>query len=121
MKKLEVEFWDLTHDSGEHLAYTNRFQELSTLVPHMVTPLTRAIEKYIGGLPMTIQDIVLGSKPATLEDAIRLAATLTDNHVKASTLTKKGGKKSKDKVTTSEPTKEVKAEPSHHNCHCTNI
>ncbi|KAI3688058.1 hypothetical protein L1987_81764 [Smallanthus sonchifolius] len=47
MKKLEAEFWDLTQDSGESLAYTTRFHELSLLVPHMVTPLTRCIEKYI--------------------------------------------------------------------------
>ena len=59
MKKLEVEFWDLTQDSGEHLAYTHRFQELNILVPHMVTPLSRAIEKYIGGLHITIQNCVL--------------------------------------------------------------
>ncbi|KAD6455004.1 hypothetical protein E3N88_09710 [Mikania micrantha] len=38
MKKLEEEFWNLTQDSGENLAYTNRFHELSLLVPHMVTP-----------------------------------------------------------------------------------
>ncbi|KAI3666339.1 hypothetical protein L1987_27530 [Smallanthus sonchifolius] len=82
MKKLEAEFWDLTQDSGESLAYTNRFHELSMLVPHMVTPLSRCIEKYIGGLPRQIQDTVLGRNPASLEDAIRLAATLTDNHVK---------------------------------------
>jgi hypothetical protein len=49
--------------------------------------------------------------PATLEDAVRLAATLTDNHVKAGTLTKKGTKKEVDKDTT-EPSKEVKAESS---------
>ncbi|KAI3732725.1 hypothetical protein L1987_63932 [Smallanthus sonchifolius] len=83
MKKLEAEFWDLAQDSGENLAYTTRFHELSLLVPHMVTPLARGIEKYIGGLPMKIQDTVLGRNPATLEDAIRLSATLTDNHVKA--------------------------------------
>ncbi|KAI3742495.1 hypothetical protein L1987_60179 [Smallanthus sonchifolius] len=51
VKKLEAEFWDLAQDSGENLAYTTRFHELSLLVPHMVTPLSRCIEKYIGGLP----------------------------------------------------------------------
>ncbi|KAI3799826.1 hypothetical protein L1987_35130 [Smallanthus sonchifolius] len=83
VKKLEAEFWDLKQDSGESLAYTTRFHELSLLVPHMVTPLSRAIEKYTNGLPMQIQDTVLGSNPATLEEAIRLAATLSENHVKA--------------------------------------
>ncbi|KAI3725769.1 hypothetical protein L1987_65561 [Smallanthus sonchifolius] len=115
MKKLEAEFWDLAQDSGESLAYTTRFHELSLLVPHMVTPLTRGIEKYIGGLPMKIQDTVLGRNPATLEDAIRLSATLTDNHVKAGTLTRKGAKKVSDTTTPSEPSKELKSEPYHNN------
>ncbi|KAI3724960.1 hypothetical protein L1987_64728 [Smallanthus sonchifolius] len=115
MKKLEAEFLDLTQDSGESLAYTTRFHELSLLVPHMVTPLTRSIEKYIGGLPMKIQDTVLGRNPATLEDAIRLAATLTDNHVKAGTLTRKDTKKVTDLTTSSEPSKEDKPKPPHFN------
>ncbi|KAI3814080.1 hypothetical protein L1987_18825 [Smallanthus sonchifolius] len=110
MKKLEAEFWDLTQDSGESLAYTNRFHELSMMVPHMVTPLSRCIEKYIGGLPRQIQDIVLGRNPANLEDVIRLAATLTDNHVKAGTLTKKGAKKVSDTTTPPTHVKEVQNE-----------
>ncbi|KAD3337196.1 hypothetical protein E3N88_32716 [Mikania micrantha] len=110
MMKLESEFWNLKQDSGENLAYTNRHHELSLLVPHMVTPLSRAIEKYISGLPMQIQDTCYGSKPTTLEDAIRLAATLTDNHVRAGTLTRKGVKKVEAKSTNDEPSKEVKAE-----------
>ncbi|KAI3794647.1 hypothetical protein L1987_37280 [Smallanthus sonchifolius] len=77
----------------------------------MVTPLARGIEKYIGGLPMKIQDTVLGRNPATLEDAIRLSATLTDNHAKAGTLTRKGAKKVLDTATPSEPSKGVKLEP----------
>ncbi|KAI3821766.1 hypothetical protein L1987_09338 [Smallanthus sonchifolius] len=77
----------------DNLAYTTRFQELSLLVPHMITPLAREIEKYIGGLPMQIQDAVLGSNPPTLEAAIRLSATLSDNHVKVGTLSRKGSKK----------------------------
>ncbi|KAI3704632.1 hypothetical protein L1987_74858 [Smallanthus sonchifolius] len=114
IEKLEAEFWDLKQDSGESLAYTTRFHELSLLMPHMVTPLSRAIEKYINGLPMQIQDTVLGSNPATLEEAIRLAATLSDNHVKAETLSKKCAKKTFEKTTT-EPPKETKSESSFNN------
>ncbi|KAI3810891.1 hypothetical protein L1987_20522 [Smallanthus sonchifolius] len=110
MKKLEAEFWDLAQDSGESLAYTTRFHELSLLVPHMVTPLSRCIEKYIGGLPRQIQDTVVRGNPATLEDAIRLSATLTDNHVKAGTLTRKGAKKVPDTTTPPTHVKEVQTE-----------
>ncbi|KAI3821000.1 hypothetical protein L1987_08556 [Smallanthus sonchifolius] len=115
MKKLEAEFWDLTQNSGENLVYTTRFHELSLLVPHMVTPLSRGIEKYIGGLPMIIQDTVLGRNPTTLEEAIRLAAMLTDNHVKAGMLTRKGTKKVSDQSTPSDTAKVDKPKPSFHN------
>lgn len=47
---------------------------------------------------MQIQDTIWGRDPATLEDAIRLAVTLTDNHVKVRTLTCRGSKKSENKV-----------------------
>ncbi|KAI3814167.1 hypothetical protein L1987_18914 [Smallanthus sonchifolius] len=87
VKKLEAEFWDLAIDSGESLAYTTR----------------------------QIQDTVLGRNPATLEDAIRLSATLTDNHVKAGTLTKKGTKKVSDTITPPTHNKETTTEPSRNN------
>jgi hypothetical protein len=115
VKKLEVEFWELKQDNGEHLAYTTRFHELRLLVPYLVTPLFRAIEKYIDGLPMQIQDTILGRDPATLEDAIYLAVTLSDNHVKAGTLTRKYSKKPSEKPAdkaVAESAKEVKAESS---------
>ncbi|KAI3743372.1 hypothetical protein L1987_61079 [Smallanthus sonchifolius] len=113
MKKLEAEFWDLAQDSGESLAYITRFHEFSLLVPHMVTSLSRCIEKYIGGLPKQIQDTVLGRNPATLEDTIRLSATLMNNHVKAGTLTRKGRKKASNTATPPAYIKEVKSEPYH--------
>ncbi|KAI3821490.1 hypothetical protein L1987_09058 [Smallanthus sonchifolius] len=115
VKKLEAEFWDLAQDSGESLAYRTWFHELSLLVPHMVTPLSRCIEKYIGGLPRQIQDTILGRNPATLEDAIRLSATLTDNHVKDGTLTKKGSKKVSETITPPTHNKEATTKPSRNN------
>ena len=108
MQNLEAEFWLLEQNSGDNATYTTRFHELSLLVPHLVTPLKRAINKYIRGLPMPIKDSVLSSAPKTLSDAITLAATLSDNHVKAGTLTKNGVKK----TPTIESPKPDKTEPS---------
>ncbi|XP_022007809.1 uncharacterized protein LOC110907085 [Helianthus annuus] len=51
IRALENEFYYLKQDSGENRAYTDRFEQLSLLCPTMVTPLDRAIEKYIDGLP----------------------------------------------------------------------
>ncbi|KAJ0666882.1 putative nucleotidyltransferase, Ribonuclease H [Helianthus annuus] len=107
MRALETEFYELTQDSGENRAYTNRYEELSLLCPTMVEPLDRAIEKYIEGLPALIQDVVTGSKPATVREAIKLAATLTDSHVKKGNLFRKGGRKEPAKVATETP-KDVK-------------
>ncbi|KAI3695636.1 hypothetical protein L1987_78635 [Smallanthus sonchifolius] len=98
MKKLEIELWDLTHDSGESEAYTTRFHELCILVPHLVTPLTRMIDRYIGGLPPQIRGTVMGSSPSTLEAAIRLSASLTDDLVKSGVLFRKGDKRVKEEV-----------------------
>ncbi|XP_076934831.1 uncharacterized protein LOC143601262 [Bidens hawaiensis] len=63
LMNLEAEYWNLKQESGEHAAYTSRFNELSVLVPHFVTPTSRAIDKYIKGLPTQIQDSVLSSAP----------------------------------------------------------
>lgn len=104
IRKLEDEFWELKQDSGENLAYTNRFHELRVLVPHLANPEFRAIEKYIDGLPPQIQDIAFGSKPANLEEAIETASQLTETHVKRGTLFRKGVKESTDHSTTSDAT-----------------
>src|ERR1044071_3150052 len=101
MKKLEDVFYHLKQVSGNNVPYNNRYHELSLLIPRMVTPLPLAIEKYIEGPPPQIHDSVMGSKPATVEDAIHLAASLTDKHVKDGTLTRKGTKRPTE--TTSNP------------------
>ncbi|MFS7936249.1 putative transcription factor interactor and regulator CCHC(Zn) family [Helianthus anomalus] len=59
----------------------------------MVTPLEKAIERYIDGLPDSVQDIVTGSNPTTSRQAIKLVATLTESQVRKGKLTRKGDKK----------------------------
>ena len=38
VEKIETEFWKLEMVGAAHQEYTNRFNELSRLVPHLVTP-----------------------------------------------------------------------------------
>ncbi|XP_022027351.1 amino acid permease 8-like [Helianthus annuus] len=52
----------------------------------MVTPLEKAIEKYIDGLPDPIQDIVTGSNLTTVRQAIELSTTLTESQIRKGTL-----------------------------------
>ena len=82
------------------------------LCPEMVTPLDKAIEKYVDGLPDPIQDIVTGSNPTTVRQAIELSATLTESQIRKGKLHRKGDKKpsvksEKQKGKKSEGSKEV--------------
>jgi hypothetical protein len=87
LAKLEEEFWGLKQIGGDNNTYTNRFHELSLLVPHQVTPEFRSIGKYIRGLPFEVRNHVTASQPNTLSAAIRMAATITDNYVSEGMLT----------------------------------
>ncbi|GJZ13954.1 reverse transcriptase domain-containing protein [Tanacetum coccineum] len=49
MQKLETELWNHAMVGAGHAAYTDRFHELARLVPHLVTPENRRIERYIAG------------------------------------------------------------------------
>ncbi|GJY65332.1 putative reverse transcriptase domain-containing protein, partial [Tanacetum coccineum] len=49
MQNLESKLWNHAMVGAGHVAYTNRFHELARLVPHLATPESRMIEKYIFG------------------------------------------------------------------------
>ncbi|GJV18827.1 putative reverse transcriptase domain-containing protein [Tanacetum coccineum] len=49
MQKLETELWNHAMVRTGHVAYTDRFHELDRLVPHLLTPESRKIERYISG------------------------------------------------------------------------
>ncbi|KAJ0521168.1 hypothetical protein HanRHA438_Chr10g0446101 [Helianthus annuus] len=59
----------------------------------MVTLLDKAIERYVDGLPDPVQDIVTGSNPTTVRQAIELVATLTESQIRKGKLHRKGDKK----------------------------
>ncbi|GJS98067.1 putative reverse transcriptase domain-containing protein [Tanacetum coccineum] len=49
MQKLEIELWNHVMVGASYAAYTDRLHELARLVPHLVTPNSRKIERYISG------------------------------------------------------------------------
>jgi hypothetical protein len=95
MQKIEIELWNLTMTGADITGYTTRFQELARLVPHMVIPEFKRIERYIYGLVPQIRSMVTTSKPITFMGAVTLAKTLTDEAVRMGTLhTKEVGERS---------------------------
>ncbi|GKB02901.1 putative reverse transcriptase domain-containing protein [Tanacetum coccineum] len=49
IQKMEIELWNHAMVGVGHAAYTDRFHELARLVPHLVTPESRKIKRYISG------------------------------------------------------------------------
>ncbi|GKB31370.1 putative reverse transcriptase domain-containing protein, partial [Tanacetum coccineum] len=55
MQKLESELLNHAMVGAGHAAYTDRFHKLARLVPHLVTPESSMIERYVYGLAAQIQ------------------------------------------------------------------
>ncbi|GKC11051.1 putative reverse transcriptase domain-containing protein [Tanacetum coccineum] len=88
MEKLESEFWNHKMVGANHAGYTDRFHELAKLVPHLVTPESSRIKRYIAGLAPEIQGMLRATQPTTIQSAILRAGILTDEAVSCGTLTK---------------------------------
>ncbi|XP_024984064.1 uncharacterized protein LOC112519990 [Cynara cardunculus var. scolymus] len=75
--------------------YTARFHELAKLVPHMVTPEEKRIDRYIWGLAPEIRRMVTSANPTTIQHTVVLANRLTNDAVRSGILKqdKFGGKR----------------------------
>ncbi|GKB47518.1 putative reverse transcriptase domain-containing protein, partial [Tanacetum coccineum] len=87
IEKLENEFWNLTMVGANHVAYTNKFHELAKLAPHLVTPESSRIKRYIHGLAPKIHGMLRATQPTTIQSAILTAIILTNEVVRCRTLT----------------------------------
>ncbi|GJR04675.1 hypothetical protein Tco_0527659 [Tanacetum coccineum] len=68
----------LTWLRSDITAYTKRFHELVQLCPEMVPSERKKIEAYIRGLTDNIKGTVIGSKPISLNEAVRMAHALME-------------------------------------------
>ncbi|GJX17656.1 putative reverse transcriptase domain-containing protein [Tanacetum coccineum] len=93
IEKLESEFWNHKMVGANHAAYTDRFHELAKLVPHLVTPESSRIKRYIAGLAPEIRGMLRATQPTTIQNAILRAGILTDEAVNCGTLTKGNDKR----------------------------
>ncbi|GJY79536.1 reverse transcriptase domain-containing protein [Tanacetum coccineum] len=71
-----------------HAAYTDRFHELARLVPHLVTPEGKRIERYVYGLALQIRGMVAATEPKTIQKAVQIAGTLTDEALRNGSIKK---------------------------------
>ncbi|GJZ49653.1 putative reverse transcriptase domain-containing protein [Tanacetum coccineum] len=88
MKKLESELWNHAMVGAGHVVYTDRFHKLSRLVPHLVTPKSRMIERYVYGLDPQIRRMVAATEPKTMQKAVQISGALTDEPVRNRTIKK---------------------------------
>ncbi|GJY25243.1 hypothetical protein Tco_0399969 [Tanacetum coccineum] len=88
MEKLELELWNHKMVGGNHAAYTDRFHELARLVPHMVTPESSRITRYVAGLAPKIRGMVKATQPTTIQNAVLRVGILTDEAISCGTLSK---------------------------------
>ncbi|GJS86732.1 putative reverse transcriptase domain-containing protein [Tanacetum coccineum] len=78
MQKLETELWNHAMVGAGHATYTDRFHELARLVPHLVTPKGKRIERYVYGLALQIRGMVAATDPKTIQKVMQIVGTLTD-------------------------------------------
>nr|GEV95118.1 hypothetical protein [Tanacetum cinerariifolium] len=88
MQKLETELWNQAMVEAGHAAYMDRFHELARLVPYLVTPKGKRIERYLYGLALQIRGIVAATEPKTIQKAMQIAGTLTDEALRNGTIKK---------------------------------
>ncbi|GKE40717.1 putative reverse transcriptase domain-containing protein, partial [Tanacetum coccineum] len=80
---LEYELWSLKVKEYDIVAYTHKFNELALMCPRMVEPERVKVDAYIRGLTDNIKGEVTSSKPADLNEAVRMAHKLMEQKSQA--------------------------------------
>jgi hypothetical protein len=75
IQKMEVEFWSLEMKGADIMSYNDKFHEIARLVPHLVTPEAKRIQRYIWGLVPQIRSMITAARPATIREAMELAGS----------------------------------------------
>ncbi|GJR13070.1 putative reverse transcriptase domain-containing protein [Tanacetum coccineum] len=88
MQKLETELWNHAMVGAGHAAYTDRFHKLARLVPHLVIPKSRMIERYVYGLAPQIRRMVAATELKTIQKAVQIAGALANEAVRNGSIKK---------------------------------
>nr|GEX87530.1 hypothetical protein [Tanacetum cinerariifolium] len=73
---MEHKLWNLKVKEYDVVAYTQRFNDLALMCPRMVELERVKVDAYIRGLTDNIKVEVTSSKPADLNEAVRMAHKL---------------------------------------------
>ncbi|GJX26931.1 putative reverse transcriptase domain-containing protein [Tanacetum coccineum] len=76
--------------------------ELARLVPYLITPETKRIERYIYGLAPQIRRMVAATEPPTIQSAILKAEVFTDEAVRNGSLKRSGERRGDDEESSKE-------------------
>ncbi|GKD63354.1 reverse transcriptase domain-containing protein, partial [Tanacetum coccineum] len=102
MQKLETELWNHAMVRADHAAYTDRFHELARLVPYLVSPENKRIERYVYGLAPQIRGMVVATEPMTIQKAVQITGKLTDEAIRNGSIKKNPEKRGNEE----EPSKD---------------
>ncbi|GKC20200.1 hypothetical protein Tco_1022350, partial [Tanacetum coccineum] len=80
------------------VTYTDRFHELARLVPHLVTPKSRKIERYIYGLAPQICGMMAAMEPMTMQKAVQISDALTDEAVRNGSIKKVEKRENEERI-----------------------
>ncbi|GJW60726.1 putative reverse transcriptase domain-containing protein [Tanacetum coccineum] len=83
VQRLEDELRNLKLRDMNIAAYTQRFNELALLCPDAVPNEKKKVELYIKGLPEIIKGETTSSRPAVLNEAVRMAHALMEQKIQA--------------------------------------
>ncbi|GJT21106.1 putative reverse transcriptase domain-containing protein [Tanacetum coccineum] len=83
VQRMEHELWNLKVKEYNIVAYTHRFNELALMCPRMVELERVKVDAYIRGLTDNIKGEVTSSKPANLNEVMRMAHKLMEQKLQA--------------------------------------
>nr|GEY03746.1 hypothetical protein [Tanacetum cinerariifolium] len=95
VQRMEPELLNLNVKEYDVVAYTQRFNELALMCPRMVKPERVKVYAYIRGLTDNIKGELTSSKPANLNEAVRMAHKLMEQKLQARDARILEGKKQK--------------------------
>ncbi|GKE00071.1 putative reverse transcriptase domain-containing protein [Tanacetum coccineum] len=83
LQRMENKLWNLKVKEYNMVAYTQRFNELALMCLRMVKPESVKVDAYIRGLSINIKGEVISSRPANLNEAVRMAHKLMEQKLQA--------------------------------------